>query len=169
MKNRIKFFLIIPLAILIFQYYSFYHLLPQEIAVHFNISGNPDRWSDKSTAFITYFVILSAMTFLFFGISYLIGKMSDSVINLPHKHYWLNSENREKSINYLKNTIVTMGILTNLFLVYFNQLSIKANLTQTEIPIFYSLAGMVGLLLFLGIIIFRLFNRFNNIPEDENP
>ncbi len=168
MKNRIKFFLTIPFLLFIVQYYSFYHLLPQEIAVHFNISGNPDRWSDKSTAFITHFVILSAMTFLFLGISYLIGKMSDSLINLPNKHYWLNSENREKSINYLKNTIATMGILTNLFIVYFNQLSIKANLDQTAIPIFHSLAGMIGLFLFLGILIFRLYSKFNNIPESEN-
>ncbi|MFH1742946.1 MAG: DUF1648 domain-containing protein [bacterium] len=71
--------------------------LPDRMAVHFNVHGEPDGWSNKSSFFVWYSLVVVGINVLFLVLlPFLLGVIPDSLINLPWKEYWFSSPERKK-------------------------------------------------------------------------
>ena len=61
-----------------------YEILPDRIAVQFDLNNNPTRWQDKSSFVILYLGILLGLNILLLGaLPNFLSKIPDSVINVP--------------------------------------------------------------------------------------
>ncbi|RMD51301.1 MAG: DUF1648 domain-containing protein [Ignavibacteria bacterium] len=118
LKKDISFFILwATVAAAIVQSIYFYPHLPNEVAVHFNASGQADNFSSKLSANIFQIGIVCFIAILFGGISYFITRAKDDFINLPNKEYWLAPERRNETIAYLIKFTNWSGVITNIFLL----------------------------------------------------
>ena len=96
-------------------YYSF--LLPDNVASHFGSSGKPDAWSSRNV-FITVYLVSVVMTaVIFLGIVFGIPMLPNSMINLPHKDFWLSEEKRRETFHFFFHYFLWFGSATFLLLL----------------------------------------------------
>ena len=87
--------------------------------------------------------------------------MPVSLINLPHKDYWLALERKEESLRFLEREMEWMGVMTVGFIALVLHLAIRANLVpdrRLENGAFVTLL-VVFLVATTGWIV-RLYRRF---------
>jgi len=115
MKN-IKLLWIFSILFLIYQVYSSYSYLPERMATHFDMSGNPNGWSSKNSFFVTWYIMIFLLNGIFYLISKIIHKIPESMINIPNKRYWFETEERKKeSINRAIAILPSTAFLLNIF------------------------------------------------------
>ena len=129
----------LPLYIVLFlfglaitQSIYFYPLLPEVVGSHFDVAGKVNGTSSKMGYFIVYFVSL-VITSSFTIILPLIFKyVPTSMINLPHREYWLSDERREESFKFLNVHFSWFGVATMLLMVIIFHLTFLANLSPIK-------------------------------------
>ncbi len=153
------FVVIISLVIPAFYYYR----MPEEIASHFNASGSADGWMNKSTYFLTYYLIMLSIAVMFYVINLFLNRIPEKMINLPNKKYWLDPARKEESINSIKNFIYWFGTLTITYiLLVFREVYI-ANMNRT-----FDLGNtmwiyLIILLAAVTYTVIKMYSRFNKI------
>jgi len=142
MKSQHFIYLVLILAVIVQSAY-YYPKLPDEIASHFDINGQPDSWVPKEflIAFDIGFVLLTSIMFMAMPLTFRI--VPDSLINLPKKDYWLAPERRDETISFLSRQLSRMGMGTVLFLFFIFELILRANLQN---PFHISLTPMMIIL-----------------------
>jgi len=141
-----------------------YHpLLPDSIAVHFGTDGEPNGWSDKTAFVLTYgateaFIVLFGVAF-----ALLIGRIPASLVNIPHREYWLSPERREDTAEFLSDQILWIEAATLGFLMAIAQLVFKGNLGDASPRLsgdfWYVLVAFVGATLWFALRIILRFRR----------
>lgn len=129
----------LPLYIVLFlfgvaivQSIYFYPLLPDIVGSHFDAAGKVNGTSSKIGYFIVYFVSL-AITSSFTVVLPLVFKyLPTSVINLPHREYWLSGDRREASLQFLNGHFSWLGVATMLLMVAIFHLTFLANLSPIK-------------------------------------
>ena len=114
-KLRLAVFVSVGLLVIsLIQIWGLGVLLPQEVPIHFDWNGDPDRFTSRAGFLwsMTGLVIGTTAFLLFFG--WLTPKIPDSMINLPNKEYWLAPERRETSHRRIQLMLVWVGSLTTL-------------------------------------------------------
>lgn len=141
--------------------------LPDKVASHFNAAGAADGWMSR-TGFLVFLV---AFQFGLCGCLLLIGwglsRLPVSMINIPHRDYWLDDIRRESTLRINRDMLALISGLTALFLVAIFQMTIQANLQIEEAALngwFWGITGayMVGVLSCAGWLVWR----FARIPPD---
>jgi len=120
-------FILLSLACVVQSLYYFPQL-PEKVARHYDAAGQADAWGDKSDQlnFQLKTIAFLSGTILLVGLS--ISKVPDSVINLPHRDYWLSSERRQNTKKCISSVLFGFGSITMLlFFDLYNQ-SIQVNL-----------------------------------------
>jgi uncharacterized membrane protein len=108
----------------------FYPLLPDIVGSHFNAAGKVNGTSSKLGYFIAYFGSL-AITSSFTQVLPLILKyIPTSLINLPHREYWLSGDRREASLQFLKVHFSWFGVAIMFLMVVIFHITFMANLNQ---------------------------------------
>lgn len=145
-------FLIIAIAA---QAGHFYPLLPQYVASHFDINGNPDSYSGKQSFIIFEAAIIIFISAIFFLIVFFIRKIPASLLNLPNKEYWLSEEKKENTYNVFVGFLFLFADITLLFLYYIFNKVYTINLGQEKslgssffyvIVVYFAASGIVGYL-----------------------
>lgn len=127
MKN-IKLLWVFSILFLIYQGYSSYSYLPERMATHFDISGNPNGWSSKYSFFVTWYITIFFMNGMFYAISKFIQKIPESMINIPNKKYWFETEERKKeSIKKVVAMLPGTSFLLNIFLSFIYESILRSN------------------------------------------
>jgi len=129
----------LPLYIVLFlfglaiaQSVYFYPLLPDVVGSHFDAAGKVNGTSSKLVYFIVYFVSL-ALTSSFTVLLPLVFKyLPTSVINLPHREYWLSGDRRAESLQFLNVHFSWFGVATMLLMVIIFHLTFIANLSPIK-------------------------------------
>lgn len=135
--------------------------LPQKVATHFDISGNPDRFMTLQNHQI--FIVLFTLVFPLF-IVFMVGVVPawfPSLVNISNRDYWFASERKKQTLDYLYAMAVRLGIIMVLFFVGLNILTIKANNSKPvvlPIGVFFTLLS--GFLISVFVWVFLLFMRF---------
>lgn len=109
---------------------AFYYTpkLPERVASHFGARGVADGWQTPSS-FLTFNLLLIGLMALTFGaMPLLIRRLPATLINVPHRDYWLAPERREETRRRLGDGLFWLGALTMVFLIGVLQLVIAANL-----------------------------------------
>ena len=159
--GRIFYFVIILICVI--ETARLWSLSPAQMAAHFNIEGNPDRFVSKAEFF--WFEIKTMLIVL--GVSVLpqllFLVLPASLINLPNREYWLTEERREETLNRLSAFGASLFGIIILTVQAAFELATYANLRtpirfdsqQMLIMMIGSLVGIVGLLAWM-LFSFRL-------------
>jgi uncharacterized membrane protein len=108
-------FSIILLLTCIFYMAATYEILPDRIAVQFDLNNNPTRWQDKSSFVILYLGILLGLNILLLGVlPNFLSKIPDSVINVPWRTYWFsNPQRRLRALARMQTVPAFTGVFVN--------------------------------------------------------
>lgn len=139
----------------------YYPLLPERVASHFGASGRPDAWSGKESFLQIYLGAVLVIGVLFPGLNLLLAKTPNSLINLPHKDYWLAPEQREETIAVLSRHFLWFGSATLLLLLDMMQQTFDVHLGKAAAlshPLF-SIAAYVGFSIVWSIVLILRFLR----------
>jgi uncharacterized membrane protein len=111
----------------------YYPNLPEQIASHFNASGEPDSWTSKNSFIIFEAIVLLFILSEFTLLPLLLEKSPDSLINLPNKEYWLAPQRRRETFRTMRHFLEWLAIgLLGLFIAI-NQTTFEANINQTNL------------------------------------
>jgi hypothetical protein len=129
------------------QYLYYAPRLPEIVASHFGISGAVNGWQTKAAFFAVELAIILLATVISFGVPRLIEAMPVSLINLPHKEFWLGPERREDTLSYIRRWSAWFGCGLLAFLLFVMELAFRANLRTP--PHFNNAAFVPALLAFV--------------------
>jgi hypothetical protein len=137
--------------------------LPERVATHFDGRGRPNGWMSRSShlSFITVLGFAFPMSIV--GISFALRFMPTSLINIPHREYWLASERRTQTLAYIFRHSLWFASLAIGFVIGINLLLIHSNNqfpVRLSTPLLLTLLGcfLAGVALW-GISAFRYFRR----------
>lgn len=130
MRNFVISLAIVATAASLIHVFWFLPSLPDRVATHFGNGGQPDGFMSKTAYAILMTAILIGIPIFLAITGYLTRWLPDSMINLPHKTYWLHPDRREDSLRKTESFCWLMSAMTSGFLMVINHLSIEANLEQ---------------------------------------
>lgn len=107
-----------------------YFFLPEKVATHFTLGGNPDSWGSKGSYLLIWPALEIPLFFILFYIPRTILKFPERMISLPHKEYWLKEENKPRVLVIFTERMSGMGTFFFAFLAAVQGLVIDANLSD---------------------------------------
>jgi len=139
-----------------------YHRLPDPMASHFDLDGQPDGWASKAAFFNGYLGVVVLAQFVILGLAILVGRMPDRLLNLPNRDHWLMPERRAATLAYVQRQMAWSAVAVTILLVVSLQLVIRANLSDGG----RLATGWLWLLLALFVAVmlavpFRIVTRFS--------
>jgi uncharacterized membrane protein len=157
-------FLIIAFNIGMSGYY--YDVLPGRVASRFNFEGEPIAWMPKATFVIFNVVLLLAMPLFLLSLSWLSMKLPNSMINLPHRDYWLAPERKRQTAASFFVLMLWLTVAVELFLTAIVGLVYRANMghpnLMRETP-FYFLGGFLAVMI---VWVLCFYMKFKRIPPE---
>jgi uncharacterized membrane protein len=158
-----RFFFFVLLLAAALQIIYFYPLMPNKMASHFDASGRANSWMPKEGFFVIYVFVLAILSAVFIILPKVLLKAPKSMINLPHKEYWLAAGRRHQTGKMIEHYMGTAGNLTITLLVCVFQMVFMADLEkQNRLPGFMWL--LVAAFLFLMVIWSVQFIRAFRLP-----
>ena len=106
----------------VIQTFYYYPQLPDRVATHFDLKGQANGWAGKSSQLYFSLGLTLFLSLVFFGLNWIMPKFPDSMVNLPHKEYWLAPERRDQSYRTLTHYMIWFGAATMLLLSVIQQL-----------------------------------------------
>jgi uncharacterized membrane protein len=141
---------ILLLSIILVAY--FYHLLPAEAAVHFELDGTPDRWLSREMTMVWVLIPQLLLVFLAAVIAWGITK-----IGILPKQTVSTKVKPERIVSFMGNFVALPQLI-----VFFAMLDVFSyNSHQTHIlPMWIFLVAMLGLAtIALGVFLVFIFSR----------
>ncbi len=148
------------LSIILFAF--FYHLLPAEVAIHFDMGGNPDNWLGPEMTGITLLVPQLLFLLMALGIAW-------GVIRLDRRFSW--SENGGVGTGRMVSFMGNILALPQLIILFAMLDILSYNSYQTHIlPMWLFLIVVLGLmtagLMAAGIAFFLKVRKAMSQPEE---
>jgi len=139
--------------------------LPNRVASHFGMDGKPNGFMSKN-AFLIFMVGLQfALPAFLMGIGFLIGKLPSSMVNIPHREYWLDAERKMETLSWLRGMLNWITACTTIFMALIFYLVIQANrLAEVQLPTLSFTLLMVAYLVGLLGLVVRITIHFRRIP-----
>ena len=134
--------------------------LPERMAIHFDINGNPNDWLDKSPATLLSVGLMALLPAFFIGISQAISWLPSSLINMPYREYWLAAERRETSLQWMTGWMLWFSVTMAIFLLVTNHLTFVANRDAQPLPPVWFGGSLVAFLSSTCVMILLMLNRF---------
>jgi uncharacterized membrane protein len=160
------FFMLVVLGVVQSTYYA--PRIPEILGSHFGRSGFVNGWQTRLAFFSMEAVVMVLATVISFGIPRIIAAMPVSLINLPHKEFWLGPERREDTLSYIRAWSAWFGCGLLAFLFFVMELVFRANL---HTPPQFSNAAFIPALLAFGVfdtmLILRLILHFSRTPAHD--
>jgi uncharacterized membrane protein len=169
-NNRLPNFVFFTLAVLgAVQFFYYAPRLPDILASHFGGTGSVNAWQTKTVFFSVELAIIVLSIVVSFGIPRIIEAMPVSLINLPHKDFWLSPERRDNTLAYLHVWTAWLGCALLAFLLFVMELVFRANF---QAPPRLNMAAFVPALLafvaFDAVAILRLILHFSRRANEQS-
>ena len=167
MQRALKLLFVLTVLLAVAQAFWHHAHLPLRVATHFDAAGRPNGWMSRDANLGFQAGLALFLGALFGGIGALTRRLPDSMINLPHRDYWLAPERRAATLAWVGSMAHALGIVVVGFFIFVFQQVYAANLTGTlhlaQMPLiigqFVLVAGLVTALLF----------RFRRPPDSSRP
>ena len=135
--------------------------LPDQVAAHFNLAGEPDRWTSHQSyvaLFVGFLLVYPALMVLAFS---WLPKKWPHLINIPNRNYWFEAERRERTLGYLAERGCWFSILLLVLIAALHYTIVLAHRSRPAalpLPLFFAVLGCFV----AGVIIWtaQLFRRF---------
>lgn len=131
MRHAAKILFLLTAALALGQAVWHYAHLPEKVAIHFNLAGQANGWSARGSHFATQAGLIVFLGALFGSGGWLLRRVPDQFINIPHREYWLTPERRAATFGALDNMFSVIGIVVMGFFMAMFQQVYAANLTGT--------------------------------------
>jgi uncharacterized membrane protein len=105
----------------------YWQRLPEKVATHFNWQGMPDAWMSKRNAVIVMGGFQLGMPFFLLATTALASWLPSSMVNIPHREYWLHPDRRASSLRYANNSMAWIAVAVSVFGIGVNHLTFIAN------------------------------------------
>lgn len=101
--------------------------LPERLASHFGASGAADGWSSRSDYLALNIIITILVVVGIPAIGLAATRGSGMGLSIPHKEYWLRTENRPELRRRLGSDLLFFAAVTALLLAWIDVLVVRAN------------------------------------------
>jgi hypothetical protein len=127
----------------------------ERVATHFNVSGEPNGWMSRSEN--QKFILLFGLAFPCFVVLLcsIVRFLPVSVINVPHREYWLSPERRKETSDYLFRHSLWFACLAVCFVIGLQYSIVQAN-RQTPPHLDISLLFAMAALFLAGTAVWML-------------
>lgn len=138
--------------------------LPERVATHFNLAGQADGWMSRDNQTKAHIGLVLFIAVLLEGLARLSPRLPDSLVNLPHRDYWLAPERRAATHAWIAGLLRLIGCVLMAFFLALFHLVYRANLNAT--PMLTGPAGLLvgGLLATVGLLLAGVILRFARPP-----
>jgi hypothetical protein len=140
--------------------------MPQTIASHFNGAGAPNGFMSQEGYAKFMLVFAAGIPVLIVSSLQLALHFAPGKVNIPNKEYWLSTQHKSGTIQFLKGHVALLGMIISLFVAYVHWLLLKANKHQPpQLPTLPFLIGMGAFL--AGTLLWGLWLmvRFKRVPK----
>lgn len=139
--------------------------LSEPVAVHFNLSGEADRWSSREE-FLTVSTIVSVLVLgLFTGLALFASRVPDDVTNLPRKDYWLAPERRAATHRKMSTLFSWLGCVAVILLGVVNEGVYRTNVTGSAEAVATGLRIVLALTAVLVLVTMLACRHFYRVPK----
>jgi len=155
---------LVSLIIVIGQTAFYYNDLPDKMATHFDVNGNPDGWSDKGDFVLLMLVIIIMLNVWPIVTRTLFNKLPKALFNIPNRDYWFATEERNK---YMHTILCAMmdGIFagTNLLFIVLMKYTYDINVYGSS-----SMNMWLGVTIMLPIVLMSAFWGIIKLSKTDN-
>ncbi len=154
-------FILVMLYLYFFSYLVFSaSYLPSFVATHFNGSGMPNGWMDRSSYLLFMAVFSFVLPLLLVGTSFTLRFFPDNYFNIPCRDYWLAPERRTETFSYFVTHSLWFACIALCFIIGIHFSIIQANSmipAHLSTPMILGLIGcfVVGLVVWIVRMIFH--------------
>lgn len=134
----------------------YYPRLPETVAIHFNAAGKADSWASKTHATLLMLGLQIFLPAFLLLISQLTRHLPIQLINLPNREYWLASERKEATLQYVERFTWWIAMATSLWILVVNHLTYMANVSRDSLNLIPFLVGLVIYLTLVACLAGRL-------------
>jgi uncharacterized membrane protein len=141
--------------------------LPEVMASHFDAAGQPNGFQDKQS-FAAVSLALSAGNLMLFGaLPWLLRKLPVSLINLPHREFWLAPGRRQGALARLDVYMDWFACATTALLAAVFELVLRANLARAPLASAATWLLLTSYLVFTLVWLVSLWRAFR-LPHDAH-
>ncbi len=127
-SQRFALFAVAAIALLaVAQNAWYWGQMPDRVATHFNLEGTPNDWMTKTNATIIMCGFQIGMPFFLIAITLLAARLPASMVNIPHRQYWLHPDRHASSMGYVQLFMNWIAVAFSLFAMAINHLVFMAN------------------------------------------
>jgi uncharacterized membrane protein len=108
----------------------YYPALPAQVALHFDAAGRPDRWGSKQELLGWTLGGLALIVAALSPAVWLVAVLPPSLINMPHRDYWLAPERAAETRRTLIDRMGWFVCATLLLMIAVFRIALRANLRQ---------------------------------------
>lgn len=106
-----------------------YPQLPEQVATKFGSNGQPVAWSPRGVFLTMHLFSLGFVAVLILGLWLALPWLPASLINLPHRDWWLAPARAAFTRQCLGNFVLALGTLLLAYLTALGDLTMRANLS----------------------------------------
>lgn len=149
-QKYIHFALITLMVIAVVFVFATTQSLPAVVASHFDAAGVANGFMNRESYLITMLGVILGLPGLMVLTAMGFSKIPISMVNIPHREYWLAPERSAMTLQALKSFMWVLACLILVFLSFVHWLVVLANQQQT--PAMSSNGIYTGLIVFLVLI-----------------
>ena len=165
MSNFARWIYLLMVVVSFAHLFIYYPDLPDTVAIHFGISGEPDDWSDKTGYLVFEIGLLIFLTLIFVGIAESVQKFPSELFNIPNKNYWLSGEREKETKQRVKNLLYWVGSITLLLILYMNHQVLQLNIQQSVDSIDGFWIALIVYLSTIGLLLYQNLKIFYQKSE----
>jgi uncharacterized membrane protein len=138
--------------------------LPDRVATHFDVKGNPDGWSGKRAAVLMMFGFQCGMPLFMLAMGHLASRMPESMLNIPDKEYWMHPDRKPYALQVSADYLAWIAVLVAAFIAVLNHLTFLANRDAAPLRLGWFAAAMTLFLLAVLTLSIRMVLHFKIRP-----
>lgn len=139
--------------------------LPPVMASHFDAQGIPNGFQTRGAFMSVIFGVQAVMIVAFGLVAALMHRIPPSLINMPHRDYWLSGDRIQEAIERTSTWTAWFGCGTVALILGVFELALQANLTRTPLDSTLMWLLLGGYFVGAGIGVARLYASLT--PPDD--
>jgi uncharacterized membrane protein len=105
--------------------------LPDRVATHWGIDGQPNDWMTRTGATLTLGGLQIGIPLFLVAVTSLASRLPDSMMNIPNREYWLHPDRRSAALAWMNRMLAWIAVLTSVVMIVVGHLAFIANKTGT--------------------------------------
>jgi uncharacterized membrane protein len=144
--------------------YAWYPKLPERFPSHFNLAGNPDRWSGKA-AFLIIVAVPFILTIVFYILIRFMPRLASSPqrLNIPHKEEFLKLPAEKQMVYWTLLQEFLAGLMAAINLLFFLIIRGTVRVAAGQASLL-PLSSMLPALAAMALLIIYYFRHMFTLP-----